>query len=529
MDDAASVDAAGDGRTFAVAESVTNWLPREVDVATEGSAEVTGGHALSVTGGDSHLLDRWTRGNVHGTGWSMTRDARHDPLLEGRDRHFWSIDVDGEAANSERQVSRPPGGNSEQVFTFNGKGSFADALNVSFKGESVELVDHGGEEIAGFWLDNSDDWRKGTSSDFQVSLGVLEDRLRFTTRHGFSRYQDRDMSGEESGNALVQRIDADVLQAGDFHAGLFGSYARTDVEYTPLKDMLDDKGVKSRVKDRDKRGAFADPGHERTKFGGIVGYGPIDFTLASVSESAFAGDDEGDREVGYQAKLSLAVDELRGLTGAGSREGLWVLAPHWVWASYDVRDVDVAGSTVNDASSFASIGAAWQWKGAYLNVDYWRLFLDSRQPGAEESDWMGDGLGVSLGYYQPKWSIYSGLSGNRSDSTGVWSQTETGYYGWLTFSVKPDDWPDLKLSGSSYLYNYEGNYGHESSDYGEWTLGAELDFSKYLIESPRYDMGLKMVFQLDHSRHAYGWEGDSSKDVDTDVFVGLRYEMSPKR
>lgn len=264
---------AGDSGSFAVAPSSTNWLPRERDERTHGSAGVTGGHALSRTGSDTRLLDRWSRSSFRADGGSGLRNAYDAPWLDDPSRHSWSIDVDAEPAGA-GGGSRSPEGGGEQVFSFTGTGSFADGLDLALKGESVEFADFGGEEIAGFRLDRSDEWRKGTSSDFQVSLGVLEDRLRFTTRHGMSRYEDDDMAREETGNALVQRLEADLLKTDDLRLGFFGSYARTDSGYTPLEDMLDDKGVKKRLKERDKQGAFAEAGRERTKFGGTLGVGP---------------------------------------------------------------------------------------------------------------------------------------------------------------------------------------------------------------------------------------------------------------
>ena len=522
---AGGFSAQSDAGDFALAASSTNWLPTETDVLTHGSAGVTGGHALAGTRANTDLLDRWTRSSFRQSRWSRIRDAYEEPTLDAAERHSWSIDVDGDAASMDQPVSRPPGGNLEQSFAFTGKGTFADGFNVAVKGESVEIADVGAEEIGGFWLDRSDKWKKGTNSDLQVSLGVLEDRLRFTTRHGFSRYEDHDMAGEDAGNAIMQRVEADLLKTDDFRVGFFGSYARTDDEYTSLEDMLDDKDVKRRLKERDKQGEFADAGRERTKFGGTLGYGPVDLTLASVTESVFAGKNEGDLETGYEARLLLDVKELRGSLG-GSNDGFWVVAPRWLWAGYEIRDVDVAGSSVEDKTNYASIGAAWNWKGAYLNVDYWRFFLDNRQPGAEDSDWLGDGLDVSVGYYEPKWGVYAGYSRTRANSYGSWSATEIGHNGWLSFSLKPEDLPDFKATASAYLYG--ADYPASASDYQDWTLSAELDFSKYLVESPFYDTSLKMVVQLDRDRFDYTWSGPGTTRDESDFFVGLRYDLTPK-
>ena len=514
------------GGTFTEAPSSSNWLPPESETLTRGSARVTGGHALNETGSGTPLLDRWSRSGFRPADSASIREQYEESLLDVDNRHSWSIDVDGDAVDERRWRGRFAREDIGEVVSFTGKGSLADGLSLAVKGESVEHADYGGEEIAGFWLDRSDKWKKGTNSDFLVSLGVLEDRLRFTTRHAFSRYEDHDMTGEETGNALAQRVEADVLKTEDFRVGFFGSYARTEEDYTSLDDLLDDKDVKKRLKERNKQGEFADPGRERTKFGTTLGLGPLDLTLASVSEHAFAGKDEGDVESGYEAKVSLDVEDLTGSLGDVG-ENVWIVVPRWIYGSYEIRQVDVADSSADDSTSYASVGAGWNWENAYLNVDYWRFFVDKRQPGEEDGGWLGDGLDVSAGYYVPEWSIYAGYSRTRANSFGSWRETEIGHSAWLSFSVRPEDLPDFKASFSTYLYG--GDYPNSASDYEDWSLSAELDFSKYLEESPLYDSSLALVAQFDQERFDYGWSGGSTTDDASDFFVGLRYELSPKR
>ena len=70
---------------------------------------------------------------------------------------------------------------------------------------------------------------------------------------------------------------------------------------------------------------------------------------------------------------------------------------------------------------------------------------------------------------------------NRSNNLDIWSEShDAGYRGWLSFSLRPEDLPDLTASLGSDVYRagYTAYDGISVTD--NWKLGAELDFSKYL-------------------------------------------------
>ncbi|MCZ6771088.1 MAG: hypothetical protein O7G83_03735 [Proteobacteria bacterium] len=412
----------------------------------------------------------------------------------------------------------------ENRVSFSGDAALSNGVYLKLTGETVESWNSGAEEIAGFRIGETGKWKKGTISDVRLSLGLLDDQLRLTTRQSFSRYMDFEMDREESGQALVQRIEGDVWNSGKFSVGLFGEYAFTDLDYRDAEDLLEDKKINGK-----KDGEFLNPGRQAFEVGGKIGLGPVKLTLTGISESAFAGKSDGLRETGYKAAVSLNVGSLRKSADGMFGDAVWSIAPSSLWMSFESRDIDRAGGggLPDDRTSDYTIGASWNWNRASGSVSYWRSFYDNRQPGFEDSDWVGDGLDLNLGYYESLWSIYGGLSADRSNSMGDWESREGSYSGWLSFSMRPDDLPDLTASLGVDLYR--GDYTAGTSNTNDWKVAAELDFSKYLLSPDENDTSLKLVFQVNQNGAYNKWGGAATTDRDTDFFIGVRYDFIPQR
>lgn len=410
-------------------------------------------------------------------------------------------------------------------FSLGADAMLSDGIQFKFEGETVELWNFEAEKVAGFRIGESDQWKRVRISDVNVTLGLMDDRLRLTTRHSSSRYMDSEWRDEEFGQGLVQRIDADLWKSEDFRLGLFGSYAGVGPRYHHVDEMGDEKKSKKKKND-----PFLNPGRQTAKFGGTIGFGPADLTLTSLSESAFGDEDDDRRESGYEAKLSLNLDRLRNRASDLFGEGVRVMTPGSLWMSYGSRDIDLGDgdNSPADRATDYTIGASWNWGGPYGSVSYWRSYYDNRQLGSEGADWQGDGLDLSLGYYGSNWSFDGGFSMNRSNNLDIWSEShDAGYSGWLSFSLRPEDLPDLTTSLGSDVYRADYiAYDGISVTYN-WKLGTELDFSKYLTGGgDGYDPSLKVVFQMDQDNAFDEWGGVTTTDLDTDFFIGFRFALT---
>jgi hypothetical protein len=328
-------------------------------------------------------------------------------------------------------------------------------------------------------------------NDATVTLGLLGDRLRFTSRLASSTYgrsdfrrkrptrrpdnddddDDDDDDGRErfrnrsgaEGSARLHRLDASVWRAGDTELTLFGEYGEVGRYFESLALEDDDP--------------FALPNRERTSFGAILKQGPSQLTFAQIS-SREASSEAADTEVQYEIGASLDLDEVSGdLLGLDTSHPLWVLAPSSVWfkSAQGRVEADAGGDEPDDVVRDFSAGLTWSGDNHYVDASYWQSIYDDEATYGEQYDWVGRGgdlsFGVSLRPEKlPEISIgltvgrsdvdyqASGGSGTTTDNWGIETVADLSRYLW---GERPGSLPRLKLL---YRFDNSRSRGEHSTD-----------------------------------------------------------------
>lgn len=329
------------------------------------------------------------------------------------------------------------------------------------------------------------DWEQNTVTANRIKLGLLEDRVRLTTRYGRSRYDPADSyrassAGAEAvrdwdlslgrraaiGQAFSQRLDASLWNSPLARIGAFGSYRRVD----PLFEW----------KETGKTDPFAKSDRRAFETGGTIGAGMLGLTLSRISEQADIDDfrvDHRPSRRSYRAVLAASLDPLRQLSDGAPDLGLSRFVPDSAWLSVTQGRVDPGDSPGSAATRDLGFGTSWDGETSSATLSFWR---SSYENGGIDLEWSGSGADLAYGIYRERWDLYAGLGAQRyrndeADDTSF----ESSFAGYLSLALRPERVPDLVTTLN--LNRYEAEYsafGDVRSD--GWGLQTVLDFSKYL-------------------------------------------------
>jgi hypothetical protein len=237
---------------------------------------------------------------------------------------------------------------------------------------------------------------KSTITDTRTTLGVLDDRVRFTYREAVSSYM---VPGANTANltrtglgfdnaAAAERIDATVWKTGSTAVSLFAEYNRVGANFLAPTFA---------IKPQD---AFWTANSTTTRLGGALQQGPVTFTLEQRAQQSLA-QVNAPTKVENLVGIALGLDQLWG-RNSWVPEGLSWAVPASVYAAVGQGSVratlsqGVNGDTLSDVSA----GFLWSRNKVYASLSYWRSDYQSQL-----YPWQGLGVDGSVGYREDWWGI----------------------------------------------------------------------------------------------------------------------------
>jgi hypothetical protein len=237
---------------------------------------------------------------------------------------------------------------------------------------------------------------KSTLADTRVTLGLWDDRVRWTSRQAVSNYVT---PGTEPGYlvrpgfgsddvATSQHIDASIWKTDSMRLSVFAEYDRVGAYF---------EAPKFAIKPQD---AFATPNSTAMHLGSAVTWGPITFTLEQRTQQSLA-QYNAPISVENQIGVSLSLDDLRTRSGWIPQGMAWMVpsSTYLIVGRGRVTaalDQGVNGDTVSDVSA----GLSWNVGHYYANLGYWMSNYQSQL-----YPWKGSGLDASLGFYEGQWGV----------------------------------------------------------------------------------------------------------------------------
>jgi hypothetical protein len=411
-------------------------------------------------------------------------------------------------------------------FQFDREYQLSDQLSLAFETRLFDLRERSLERSRKVDPGKLLLWERNTVGNTAVRLGFLGGRLRLTTRYGWSQY-DRSASGVDAfassgdlsnawtarrdlvaepriGHALVQSLEASLWNSDALDVSAFGSYRRVDADFVSVERTR--KG---------RRDAFGGPPGTKIEYGGNLRLGPARFTLARTASRKWMGEDLerlGPTHRVNRAAATLSLLGLRERTSSSLGKPVARLLPGSVWASVAEGKIDREGeNVVSDATKDTNFGMSWSGTTWSMSFNYWRAVYDSRQPGAEDADWLGEGAYLGYGHYASRWDVYASAGFGRYTNEAPQSRSvDLSLDGSLTVSVRPEHLPDLATTVS---------YGGYQSDYLAWdaesrtrslSLAASLDFAKLLRTRSEEDRpSIRAAYRYTAIRTQDGFSGSS--------------------
>jgi hypothetical protein len=236
------------------------------------------------------------------------------------------------------------------------------------------------------------------------------------------------------------------------------------------------------------------------------------------------GQEKSKREDASKALLWLSTSPIKSVlnsVGGGRFQGL---LPDSFWFSYEPGQVafEESAHDLPDKTQNVGIGSMWNWSNTYASMSYWRYIYDGRQIGAEDADWVGNGIDATFGMYGTNWnldiSLNTGVGSNREVDT---RSDDRGNEASLAFSYYPDQWPgvDVTWSTGDYRTDYVAYQGRSSFDYQ--MLEVELDLSKY-VNFPLWSYEPKFSTFYTFKKTKYHDSFLNNEDNDNHI-IGLYY------
>jgi hypothetical protein len=398
------------------------------------------------------------------------------------------------------------------------------------------------------WLDDGWDWERNGVSDSHVVIGLAENRLRFTTRYSHSRYtasnrylrrlaeedgrDDEDSPGRFDGregveaDAMLNRLDVDVMRSNVFRLSLFGQHREVDPYYEDIAL-------------RDRKDDFSESNEEEDRWGGTVALGPVALTLAQYrSQKVKILDDEEDvdntsrlpRTVGDEAQITIDLSDARRRLPDMFGKTTWSILPQSLWFSVGRGAVDTGlDGEPQDRVKDWNAGMSWNWDSGYGSISAWQSTYQMQQEWAKGGGWKGSGLDVSLGLRRDTWGVDGNLSAGRYEYDDSYYQSgDIDLGGGVSIWAKFETFPDL--SANLYLSQYRSEYDSSgrSVSLGEFsTLSVIADISKYLTDMPEERRpSLQLFYRVNYDQSENHYEGDSSNSGALDHIFGIKFQMN---
>jgi len=237
---------------------------------------------------------------------------------------------------------------------------------------------------------------KSTVADTRATLGVLDNRVRFTYRQAVSTYI---IPGTNTANiiqpglgfdntASSERIDATVWKTGATALSLFAEYNRVGANFLAPTFA---------IKPQD---AFWTANSTTTRAGGALQQGPLTLSLEQRAQQSLA-QDNAPTKTENQVALNLGFDELWGRNSWVPESLSWAV-PTSAYAAFGQGSVRAALSQgVNGDTMFdVSTGLFWSRNKVFAYLGYWRSDYQSQL-----YPWQGLGIDGSVGYHEDWWGI----------------------------------------------------------------------------------------------------------------------------
>lgn len=237
---------------------------------------------------------------------------------------------------------------------------------------------------------------KSTVVDTRTTLGVLNDRVRLTSRQAVSNYiipgtntAYLTPSELEADNAASsQRVDTTVWKTGSTELSLFAEYNRVGANF---------QAPTFAIKPQDP---FWTANSTSTRFGGALQHGLITLTLEQRAQQSLALGN-APTKVENQVGMTVGFDELWGRNSWISEGISWAI-PTSAYVTVGQGSVSAAPAQgVNgDTMSDVSAGFLWNRNKVFAHLGYWRSdYLSQLYP------WQGLGIDGSVGYHEGWWGI----------------------------------------------------------------------------------------------------------------------------
>jgi len=393
---------------------------------------------------------------------------------------------------------------------------------LEFKTDMVDRLRLAGEDLDAGHLGDLGDWKRLTVGETRVKVGLLGDRLRGTTRFGWSRTQEAPddpvtlaLLGAEpvdSGFALLQRLDAVLWKSDRLKLEGFGLYGRVGSGFETLSSSR-----------KNRKDFFAGPNRQAMRGGGKLSVGPLALTLSQSALTYGIGGDEGERrhQGSSEAEVELHLDELSYLLGRSGEASAWKLAPNSFTVNVARGAAEpYAGAERTDGVQDSGFGVWWYRDSWGMGMSVWRSLWDSRQPGSEEADWTGSGAELSYEYYGERWDLWATAGGGRYRNEERWSRSaELELQGSIGATLRPRGLPDLAAGLSLNRHATDYIAWRTASRARYWEATAALDFSKFLPARGERKPSLKLVYNLANAAEDAGFEGTGSSALEHAVLV----------
>ena len=237
---------------------------------------------------------------------------------------------------------------------------------------------------------------KSTVTDTRITLGVWDDRVRWTSRQAVSNYikPGTDLEYLQTGRSW----DSTVARPRSVSRPIFSKPIRYGCHC--LRNMPE-SGRISRLPMLLSSDRIHSPSPTvRPQFGATVERGAITLTLEQRAQQSLA-QDNAPILVQNQIGLSFSFDQLLGRSG-GAREGISWVAPSSAWLNIGQGKVraPVSQGVAGDTTSDVSFGLAWNVGKIYANVGYWHSDYQSQL-----YPWNGSGINGPLGFHEGAWAI----------------------------------------------------------------------------------------------------------------------------
>jgi hypothetical protein len=381
-------------------------------------------------------------------------------------------------------------------------------------------------------------WRKHQAQEGGLTLGILNNQLRYSGQFALSTSQEQSASDgsvvSDSGHGFEQRIDADLWKSETLTLSAYGRYKEAQSAYESSSTWADDAfdledsfgfvtgddkaigdlegkgetlgfGGRVAVGDGDLSYSQTDKRHEsgagrfKNEISGTYDWDYAEFSATRKEVLAFDEGERGMLSTTYGGEIGFRADRVLALLDADT--GLGALFPNLlrVKVSESTHQDQDDKNARPDSETTIGLGASWEGDMVETEIDVSRTVYDSKN--ANGSDRTEHFLRVSQEVIGNDWDVfgYAKLSQSREkqqkDKFSDWT-----FSGGLDFSYEAEDLPDLTLSfGYDWLRQDDESFNYTEESH-TWSLGSTLDLDDFvpvLVPGSEPSFGLSLYLQND--------------------------------